>query len=132
MTGARAHLDAAGTALAAIIIGGASGGLLLCLFLTAAHGMPRGVDSTFANIAIGVGAAGLALAATVAFRLARRLGVWRSAVSAMVAVAAAALVGVLTTAADMAAGTIGLLALAAACVTAIVGAHRVFYPRDAA
>ena len=132
MTSARPHLDAAGTALAAIIIGGASGGLLLCLFLADAHSMPRGVDSTFANIAIGAGAAGLALAATVAFRLARRLGTWRSAVSAMVAVAAAALVGVLTTAADMAAGTIGLLALAAMCVMAIVGAHRVFYPRDAA
>ena len=75
MTSVRPELDAAGTALAAIIIGGATGGSLLCAVLAATHGMPRGVDTPFANIALGAGAAGLALAAAVAFRLARRLGV---------------------------------------------------------
>lgn len=125
-------LDAAGTALAAIIVGGASGGVLLCLVLAAAHDMPRGSETPFATIALGAGAAGLGLSALVGFTLARRLGVWRSAVSAMVAVAGAALVGVLTTAADMAAGTIGLLVLAAICVAALVGAYRIFYVKDGA
>jgi hypothetical protein len=92
--------------------------------LAAAHGMPRGPDTTFSNIAIGALATSLTAAAGVGFALARPLGVWRSAVSAMVSLAGAALVGVLTTAADIAGGVIGLLILAALCIGVTVGAWR--------
>ena len=122
----------AGTALAAIVIGGASGGALLCLVLAATHGMPRGTDTPFARLAIGAGAAGLALAAVTGFVLARPLGVWRSAVSSMVAVAGTALVGVLTPVADMLGGTFGLLVLAVLCVAFIAVAWRLRTTRNAA
>jgi hypothetical protein len=117
-------MAAAGTALTAIVVGGGSGGALLCLALAAAHGMPRGPDTTFANIAIGAGVAGLTSAAGIGFALARPLGVWRAAVSAMVSLAGAALVGVLTTAADIAGGIVGLLVLAALCIGVSFGAWR--------
>jgi hypothetical protein len=106
------------------VVGGGSGGALLCLALAATHGMQRGPDTPFANIAIGALAASLTSAAAVGFALARPLGVWRAAVSAMVSLAGAALVGVLTTAADIAGGTIGLLVLAALCIGVSAGAWR--------
>jgi len=122
--------QAVGTALGAIIVGGAAGGLLLCVVLALAHGMRGTADATFARLAIGAALSGLAVAALVGGALARRLGVWRSAVSAMVALAGAALVGVLTTAADMAAGALGLVGLASLCVAAMAGAWRIFYAGD--
>lgn len=127
MTNERATPDPVGTALAAIIMGAAAGGGLCCLILVLAHDMPRGPNTRFADIALGGAAAGLSFAAAVGFVLARRLGVWRSAMTAMISVAGAALVGVLTTAADIAGGRFGLIVLAAMCISAIVLAYRVFY-----
>lgn len=106
------------------MVGGGWGGALLCLVLAATHGMQRGPDTPFANIAIGALATSLTLAAGIGFALARPLGVWRAAVSAMVSLAGAALVGVLTTAADIAGGPIGLLVLAALCIGLSSGAWR--------
>jgi hypothetical protein len=112
------------TALAAIAIGAASGGAVICAVLAAAHGMPRGAESAFANIVLGGAAAGLATAASVGFALARRLGVWRSLLAAIIAVSGAALVAVLTTVADIAAGRTGLLVLGVLCAAIIAGAAR--------
>lgn len=125
MTNAAPEWTAAGTALTAIVVGGGSGGALLCLVLAAAHAMPRGPDTPFSRIAIGGLAASMTCAIAVGFALARPLGVWRAAVSAMVALAGAALVGVLTTAADIALGRAGLLILAALCVGVASGAWRI-------
>jgi hypothetical protein len=126
-TGQGAGPDGIGTALAAVSIGAAAGGALLCLILAAAHDMPRGADSRFADVALGGAAAGLSFAAAVGFALARRLGVWRAALVAMIAVSGAALVTVLTTAADIALGRTGLLLLALLCIGVIAGARRLFY-----
>jgi hypothetical protein len=106
------------------VVGGGSGGALLCLVLVAAHGMPRGPDTAFSRIAIGGLATSMTSAIGIGFALARPLGVWRAAVSAMVSLAGAALVGVLTTAADIAGGVVGLLILAALCIGVAFGAWR--------
>jgi len=124
--------DPFGTVLAAIVIGAASGGALLCTVLVAAHDMPRGVDTPFANIVLAAAAGGLTVAAAVAGLVGRSLGAWRRAVVAMIAAAGTALVGVLTTAADLAGGRAGLAVLGAACLGAILFARAVFLGRDAA
>jgi hypothetical protein len=124
--------DPIGTVLAAIIIGAAAGGALLCAVLVAAHDMPRGVDTPFANIVITAAAAGLTVAAAVAGTIGRSLGPWRRIVVAMIAAAGTALVGVLTTAADMAGGRTGLAVLGALCFGAILLALKVFLAKDAA
>ncbi len=123
--------DPFGTALAAIVTGAASGGFLLCIVLVAAHGMPRGVDSAFANIVLLAAAGGLTVAAGVASLVGRTLGGWRRAVVAMIAAAGTALVGVLTTAADMAGGRLGLAVLGGLCLGAILLARKIFLAPDA-
>jgi hypothetical protein len=122
--------DPFGTALAAIVIGAASGGALLCTVLIAAHDMPRGVDTPFADIVLAAAAGGLTVAAGAAGLVGRGLGAWRRAVVAMIAAAGTALVGVLTTAADMAGGRAGLAVLGGLCLGAILLAARVFFGRD--
>ena len=94
--------------------------------------MERGPDTPFANIAITALAAALTIAAGLGAFLARSLGVWRAAISAMIALAGAALVGVLTTAADIAGGVGGLLVLAAICPSASLGAWRLRPTRGSA
>jgi len=112
--------------MAAIVTGAASGGALLCLVLFASYTLPRGPTGAFSNIALVAAAAALATAAGVAFTLARAtLGAWRARLAAMVAVAGAALVTVLTTPADIALGRSGLLVLAALCIGLIALAYRV-------
>jgi hypothetical protein len=132
MTAPAGHLDKVGQAIAAISIGGASGGTVVCLVLTAAHGMARGPDQPFADVALAGAFAGLAVAAGVAFTIGRALGTWRALMVAISAVAGSALVTVLTMPADLAFGRTGLLALAGLCVTIIALATRVFFPRRAA
>jgi hypothetical protein len=127
-----ARLDRVGTALAAILSGAAAGGALLCLILAAAHDMPRGPQTAFADIALAAGAAGLSLAAAVGALLAWRLGVFRAAMVGMVAVAGSALIGIFTTLADLLGGRAGLLVLAALCGGAILVTRRVFHARDTA
>ena len=128
----RDPLDPLGTALAAIVIGAAAGGALVCGVLIAVHELPRGADTPFAGIILGTGAAGLGCAALVAFTIARALGVWRAAGAAMTGVAGTALVVVLTTPADIAAGRLGLAVLGALCVGAMILARRIFFARAAA
>ena len=123
--------DPFGTVLAAIVIGAASGGALLCLVLISAHDMPRGVDSAFADIVLAGAAGGLTVAAGVGAIVGRSLGAWRRIVVAMIAAAGTALVGVLTTAADMAGGRAGLAVLGALCLGAILLARRIFFAKDA-
>ena len=113
-----------GTALAAIVIGAGSGGAVICAILIAAYGMPRGPQSAFADVVLGGAATGLAAAAVAGFLAARRLGAWRSLLVAIIAVSGAALVAVLTTVADMAAGRPGLLTLAVLCAVMIAAAAR--------
>lgn len=113
-----------GTALAAIGIGAGSGGALICAILIAAYGMPRGPQSTFADVVLGGAATGLVAAAIAGFLAARRLGAWRSLLVAIIAVSGAALVAVLTTVADIAAGRQGLLVLAVLCTILIAAAVR--------
>jgi hypothetical protein len=98
--------------------------------LIAVHEMPR--SSGFAGLVLATGAAGLGCAALVAFTIARTLGVWRAAGAAMSGVAGAALVVVLTTPADIAAGRLGLAALGALCLGAMLLARRIFFARDVA
>lgn len=123
------HLDGVGTALAAISIGGASGGTVVCLVLAAAHGMARGPDQPFADIALAAAAAGLVVAAGLAFTVGRNLGTWRAIMLAVSATAGSALVTVLTLPADMAFGRAGLLGLGGLCVGVIVLAMRLFFPK---
>ena len=113
------------TALSAIVAGGASGGAVVCLVLAAAHGMARGADQPFASVALGGAAAGLGVGAGVAFLLARPLGTWRASAVAVSAVAATALVTVLTLPADMVAGRNGLFAMAGVCAAVLAGIWRV-------
>jgi hypothetical protein len=61
----------------------------------------------------------------------RPLGAWRRLVVAMIAAAGTALVGVLTTAADMAGGRAGLAVLGGLCLAAILLARRVLLAPDA-
>ena len=114
------------------MIGAAAGGALVCGVLIAVHELPRGPDSSFAGGVLGTGAAGLGCAALVACTIARALGVWRAAGAAMSGVAGAALVVVLTTPADIAAGRLGLAALGALCVTVMLIARRIFFAREIA
>lgn len=100
--------------------------------LIAVHELPRGADTAFAGVLLASAAAGLGCAALVAFTIARTLGVWRAAGAAMSAVAGAALVVVLTTPADIAAGRLGLAALGVACLGAMLLARRIFFSRAAA
>lgn len=123
--------DPFGTVLAAIVIGAASGGALLCVVLIAAHGLPRGVDTAFADIVILGAAAGLVLGAGVAGVVGWSLGPWRRLVVGMIAAAGTALVGVLTTVADIAGGRGGLAALGVLCLAAILLARRIFVAREA-
>ena len=123
--------DPFGTALAAIVIGAASGGALLCGVLFASYGMPRGVDTPFATIVLAGAAVGLISAVAIAGMVGWSLGAWRRIVVGVIAAAGTALVGVLTTAADMAAGRLGLAVLGAFCLAAILIVWRVFHSRDA-
>jgi hypothetical protein len=112
------------TALAAIVAGAASGGAVVCVVLAVAHGMVRGADQPFADVALGGAAAGLVVAASVAFLIGRPLGTWRAFAVAISAVAGSALVAVLTLPVDMAAGRGGLLAMAGLCLAALAGVWR--------
>lgn len=94
--------------------------------LLASYRMTRGLHTTFATIALLGAAGGLAAGAIVGWTVARSLPVWRRAVVAMIAAAGTALVGVLTTAADIAGGPAGLAVLAGVCLLVIVGAYRLF------
>jgi hypothetical protein len=87
------------------------GGAVLCAALAFVHDMPRGPDSPMANTVIGAAVAGLGAAAMAAFVLARAVGVFKACMAATVAVAGAALVGVLTVPADVAAGRAGVVTL---------------------
>jgi len=118
--------DPLGAALAAVFIGSATGGAVVCLVLLASYWMPRGPDTTFGTIALLGAAGGLMAGAIVGWTLARSLPVWRRAVVAMIAAAGTALVGVLTTAADIVGGPAGLAVLAGLCLLVIVGAYRIF------
>ena len=89
-----------------------------------AHGMARGADQPFADIALGGAAAALAVAAAVAFAVGRPLGTWRAAAVAVSAVAGSALVSALTLPVDMVTGRAGLFVMAGLCVAALAGALR--------
>jgi hypothetical protein len=112
--------DLVRTAIAAIAAGAATGGAVVCVVLAVAHGMARGADQPFADIALGGAAAGLAVAASVAWFVGRPLGTWRAFGVAISAVAGSALVTVLTLPVDMAAGRAGLFALAGLCAAVLV------------
>jgi hypothetical protein len=124
--------DPVGTAIAAIVTGAATGGAFVCAVLIAAHDMPRGAETPFATIVLAGAAFGLALAVGTAGWIGRSLGAWRRIVAGMIAAAGTALVGVLTTVADIAAGRIGLGFLGALCLAAIVIVRRIFSAKDAA
>lgn len=112
-------------ALGSIVIGAGTGGALMCLVLFGSYWMARGPQSGFAVVALLALAGGLVAAAVVAGSVARALGtVLRRIMVAMIAIAGAAFIGLLTTVADMIAGKVGLLALAALCLGAVVGARR--------
>jgi len=117
-------MDLVRTALAAIVAGAASGGAVVCVVLAVAHGMARGADQPFADVALGGAAAGLVIAAGVAFLVGRPLGTWRAFAVAISAVAGSALVAVVTLPVDMAAGRVGLLAMAGLCLAALAGVWR--------
>ena len=116
--------DLVRTALAAMLAGAASGGAVVCVVLAVAHGMVRGKDQPFADIALGGAAAGLAVAAAVAFVVGRPLGTWRAFAVAISAVAGSALVTVLTLPIDLVAGRTGLFVMAGLCLAALAGAWR--------
>lgn len=98
--------------------------------LFAAYSLPRGPTSAFSNIALLAAVAGLVVAAGLTVTLARAtLGTWHASLAAMVAAAGAALVTALTTAADLALGRIGLLALLGACLAVLALAYRLHYTR---
>jgi len=98
--------------------------------LFAVYDLPRGPTSAFSNIALLGAVAGLVVAAGLTVTLARAaLGTWHASLAAMVAAAGAALVTALTTAADLALGRFGLLALLAVCVAVLVLAYRLHYSR---
>ncbi len=118
--------DPLGAVLAAVVIGGAAGGAVVCLGLVAFYPRRLAADPAFADLAIGAGAAGLLTAALVALAIARPAGPWRAVVAAMAGVSLAALLTVLTAVADQAAGRLGLLVLAGLCVAIILGARRLF------
>ena len=130
MTAQPQHLDKVGQAIAAISIGGASGGAVVCLVFAAAHGMARGPDQPFADIALAGAFAGLAIAAAVGFTIGRTLGTWRALMAAISAVAGSALVTVLTMPADMALGRTGLLLLGGLCLGVIALGMKVFFPKS--
>jgi hypothetical protein len=111
--------DVVGTAVAAIALGSASGGVIVTFILIAAYGMPRGAQTPFADIVIGGAVTALAVAAVIGFLAARRLGTWRSLLTAIIAVSGAALFTVFTTVADMALGRPGLLVLGVICAAVI-------------
>lgn len=106
----------AGSALGAVAAGSAAGGALICVVLAAGHGMERGVDSTFADIALASAALGLAAAFFCGFALARPLGMMRALLAGIISVSGAALVAALTPVADVTAGRVGLLALLLLCL----------------
>jgi len=120
------------TAVAAIVAGSAAGGAVVSAVLALAHGMARGADQPFADIALGGAAAGLAAAAGIAFLVGRPLGTWRAFGVAVSAVAGSALVTVLTLPVDMAAGRPGLFALAGLCVAALALVARTLWREAAA
>jgi len=120
------------TAVAAIVAGAASGGAVVSAVLAMAHGMTRGADQPFADIALGGAAAALATAAGVAFLVGRPLGTWRAFGVAVSAVAGCALVTVMTLPVDMAAGRPGLFALAGLCFAALAFVARVLWREAAA
>ena len=96
----------------------------MCLVLFATYFMVRTPDGRFAPIAGLALSGGLATAALVAARIARALGsVMRRIMVAMIAVAGAAFIGFLTTAADMLGGKAGLAVLGALCIGAIASAR---------
>jgi hypothetical protein len=113
-----------GSAIAAIAMGAATGGVIICGFLIGAYGMPRGAQTPFANLVLVGAAAGLVVAALTGFWAARNLGAWRALLVAIISVSGAALFTALTTVADIAAGRPGLLALAILCAVVIAVAAR--------
>jgi hypothetical protein len=117
-------LAGAGIGLASIATGAAAGGLLVSLVLAAAYGLPRGPDSLFATLTLAGATGALVLAAAVAFTAARPLGTWKGLLTAMVAIAGAALASLLTMVADQAGGRAGLVLLAAVCGAIMVLAIR--------
>ena len=108
-------LAGAGVGLASIVTGAAAGGTLVSVVLALAYGLPRGPDSLFATLTLAGAFGALVVAAAVAFYAARPLGTWKGLLTAMVAIAGAALAAILTTVADQVAGRAGLVGLAALC-----------------
>jgi len=95
-----------------------------------AHGMTRGPDTPFADVALGGAAAALMVAAGTAFTIGRKVGTWRAMMMAISAVAGSALVTVLTLPVDMVFQRAGLFVMAAVCGAIILGARRVFFGRS--
>lgn len=115
------------------MIGAAVGGCLISLVLLGAYWLPRS-ENLFGTIALGGGAAGLLGAAATGFLIGRPLGSWRSALVAMIAMAGAAFVGILTTLFDMFLHEAGLALLALGCIGVALAARRLFHhqtPGDA-
>ena len=119
--------DPVGLAVGSIVVGAGAGGVLMCLVLAASYWMIRSSDSRFVTVAGLAGAGGLVAAAAVGAVVSRGLGTpWRRVIVATISVAAAALIGALTTLADMIAGKTGLLVLGGLCALAIGVAWRGF------
>lgn len=114
-----------GIALGSIIIGAGTGGALMCLLMFGSYWMVRGPQGAFATIAMVAFAGGLISAGIVGGAVSRALGSpLRRIMVAMIAVAGAAFVGVLTTIADMLGGRMGLAVLGTLCLAGILGARR--------
>ncbi len=97
--------------MAAVLTGGGAGALVLTGVLAAVHGRLHQPGDSAANLVMGAFTAGLAAAGGVSFGAARSLGVFRAAMAAMVGIALASLIGILTVPADMAVGQTGVLVL---------------------
>ena len=110
-----------------MFIGGASGGAVVCLTLAGAYELRTTGDADFGAVALAAGVAGMVVAAAIGGLLGRRLGPLRATGLGALALIGAMFVTLLTTAADMALGRIGLVVLALVCVVVIVGARRIFY-----
>lgn len=115
--------DPLGTALGAIIIGSAVGGCVISLILLGAYWLPRS-EQLFGRIALGGAAIGLLAAGTTGFAISRPLGTWRGGMVAMIALAGAAFVGILTALFDMFLHETGLAVLALLCIGAALAARK--------
>ncbi len=93
------------------------------------HDLSRGT-AFYVNVLFAGGAGGLIVAASVGWMVGRAVtNVWRRAMTAMVALAGAAFVAMLTIVADAAAGSRGLLVLATLCLAMLYLSYRAIMPR---